>query len=87
MSIQADIVTLPAHWAIALVNNDFSGLGRVDERAVRCTIAELHQGGGWYVAGVRDDSERFTWRYEFYDKFSGAQGGMVCDYVVHRNED
>jgi hypothetical protein len=80
--IEPDEITAPAHWAAALINDDWSGMEKAD--AERCNaFVSLLESRHMYVVSIIDDSERFTWRYALYDPASGRQGGTVADYVVH----
>jgi hypothetical protein len=82
MSIEVEKITLPAYWASALVNGDYSGLD-VHE-SIRCSHAldELAR-DGWSVAACEDES-RFTWSYQLYDPGASCSGGEVLDYVILR---
>ena len=75
-------VTLPAYWASALVNGDYSGLD--DAEAARCEAAEAKLAeDGWSVVSTADDDEpRFTWSYKLYDPEADCSGGEVLDYTV-----
>jgi hypothetical protein len=81
-------VTLPAYWASALVNGDYSGLDDGEAAHVEKIISDLAS-DGWYVVDVKrnDDSEaeeaRFTWCYQLYNAYGDARGGDVLDYIVH----
>ena len=82
MAIEVDTVTLPAYWASALVNGDYSGLD--DDEAARCEAAEKALAkDGWSVVSTADDDEpRFTWSYGLYDPGAEVSGGDVLDYTV-----
>lgn len=82
--LEVNTVTLPAYWASALVNGDFSGLDEVERQRCEHAITALHD-DGWSVVSTADDSEpRFTWSYQMYDPEADCQGGDVLDYVAHR---
>lgn len=81
MAIEVDTVTLPAYWASALVNGDFSGLTPAERDALHASLASL-QARGWYVVSTTEDDSRFTWSFRLYG--GTADGGDVLDYIVHR---
>lgn len=82
--INVDTVTLPAYWASALVNNDWSGLTEVETVMCRAAIARLAADGWSVVSTVDDDEPRFTWSYQLYCPEADCSGGDVLDYVVHK---
>ena len=80
------IITAPAYWASALVNDDRSGLTHGETLAL---YAWLEQEEFPNVVDVyRDDDgtlqePRFTWSYGLYaGPLCTCQGGEVLDYVV-----
>lgn len=78
MAIKADIVTAPAPWLDALVNDDYSGLNDADRQACcawRENIAPA------FVVYTDPNSRRFTWSYSLHG--GTACGGEVIDYVTH----
>ena len=79
-----DTVTLPAHWAIALINGDRSGL--TPEEGARLdhwlSSADLY---GWHVMSVGDGEGWYTNQYRIYG--GTTDGGMVCDYTIGRWQD
>ena len=83
--IEVTILTAPAAWATALVNNDWSGL--TGEEAIACR-AWIVQQKPWSVVDVARDDDgncadpRFTWSFSLYG--GTASGGDVLDYVAHR---
>jgi len=84
--MKVSTVTLPADWASALVNGDFSGLEAADDAACRKAIAGLASDGMTVVDVVRDaDGEpqepRFSWLYDMYG--GTTRGGALLDFVVH----
>jgi hypothetical protein len=80
MTIESDVITGPAHWAIALIGGDESGL-EADEAAKLNAWCE--QIKPWYVVGIVEDQEPyFTWSYDLYG--GDAKGGDVIDYIVHK---
>lgn len=87
MAIETDTVTLPAYWASAIVNGDYSSFTLHDdggdaETAACDSALEALADDGWRVVSTVEDSERFTWSFDLYG--GTASGGDVCDYVVHR---
>lgn len=92
MTIVSSETTAPAHWASALVNDDYSGLDELQALACRAWQAEI---APWYVVDVvRDESgeaqeQRFTWHFavhagrEYGKLFPDVRGGNVLDYVIH----
>jgi hypothetical protein len=85
--IEVGTVMLPAHYASAFVNGDYSGLDDREEKVVNALVAELAKGGWEIVDVVRDEDgngeePRFTWSYLLSGRY--AYGGEVLDYVVHR---
>lgn len=83
-----DIITseldLPAHWASALVNEDFTGLEEAE--ADRCAAeARRLADQGWTIADMVEESERFSWGYNLYDDCgSGITGGTVATFIIMR---
>ncbi len=87
--IRVETITLPAAWASALVNGDFSGLDNMERQRCERYVAELAN-DGWHVIDVaRDDDgegleSRFTWSFNLYG--GDCQGGDVLDYIAHVRE-
>jgi hypothetical protein len=83
---EVDTVTLPAYWASALVNGDFSGLD--EDEAAQCEmVMDKLANDGWEVVGTADDAEpHFTWNYQVHNPHSQYKGGEVMDYIVHRSQ-
>ncbi len=87
MTIETSIITLPAYWASALVNGDFSGLNTIEIAPLKAQLDSLRF-EGWTVAGVATDDQgepvepRFTWSYSLYGGL--ANGGEVLDYIILR---
>jgi len=88
--MDTDTITLPAYWASALVNGDYSGLD--GDEAARCERAENELAArGWRVVDVTrgEDGEaeesRFTWSYGLYDPDAGVSGGDVLNYTMIRS--
>lgn len=79
MAIQTSFVTLPATYAIALVNGDYSGLEPQEERHVRKIVVDLAE-SGMTIIGTTENEPRFTWLYSMYNGL--ADGGEVLDYIV-----
>ena len=86
----AETITLPAYWASALVNGDYSGL--TDSEAAICREYEARLAAdGLSIADVArdDDGEgqeaRFTWSYRLYCPEAGCDGGEVLDYIALRH--
>ncbi len=87
MTIEVDTVTLPAYYASAFINGDYSGLDDHEESLVQGLVDGLAQDGWEIIDVVRDDDgngqePRFTWSYRLYG--GDASGGEVFDYVVHK---
>jgi hypothetical protein len=84
--IEVDEITLPAAWASALVNGDFSGLElSYPDEAKRCQLViDALACRNESIVSTVDDSQRFTWHYDLYDKGAGVSSGTVMDYVIHR---
>lgn len=70
-------VILPAYWASALVNGDWSGLTDDEAVSIRRTLMRYR---GWRFVSCSD--EFFTWGYFLYDLYSDTQGGMVSSYTI-----
>ncbi len=87
MTVEHDTVTLPAYWASALVNGDYSSLKDWEIEQLDKTVADL---APWYVVDIKRNDEgeaedpRFTWNYSLYNRYSGYSGGEVLDYIVHK---
>ena len=87
-------VILPAHWACALVNDDWTGLSRDDERlcaaAHDCLLDE-----GWVVVDVERDEDGeplaswFSWNYGIYlprvRGIAPPEGGELQSYIAHQD--
>ena len=84
--MKVDTVTLPAYYASAFVNGDFSGLTSEGVEHANKLIAELQADGMTIVDVARDEDgngieARFT---RYFRNYGGdADGGDVLDYVVH----
>lgn len=77
-----DTITLPAYWASALVNGDFSSLTPDEENRCREEIRRLDS-EGWSVVSCEDET-RFSWSYQLYDPGADCRGGDVLDYTIIR---
>jgi len=79
---ETDTLELPAYWASALINGDYSGLN--EQEAERCTrkAAALAR-EGWSVVDCADEA-RFTWHYQLYDPEAECSGGDVIEYTILR---
>ena len=67
---------LPAHWAPALINGDYTGLFDSDEGAREAARMDLLT-DGLYCIDVADDAE-FTWgSYDCPDELAGD----YCTYI------
>ncbi len=77
--MKTDTITLPAAWACALINGDYTGLD--NDEAQRCENAESDLADcGWSVVDCGDAC--FTWHYRQYDCGADCSGGDVCDYTI-----
>jgi hypothetical protein len=85
MTIETDIVTLPAYWASALVNGDTSGMDDDEIADMEAQLDGLASEGWRVVSTVDDDEPRFTWSFNLYG--GNCAGGDVLDYVVHKITD
>lgn len=87
MAIETDTVTLPAAWACALINGDYTGFdynGADEAEAQRCEAAEAALAAdGWSIVDCADEP-RFTNMYRLYDAGADFTGGDVLDYTVLR---
>jgi len=79
--MHSDTVTMPAHWASAIVNGDYSGL-TLEESFHLDSMLDALEAEGLSVVGVADDEPRFTWSYRTHDPMAECHGGEVMDYVV-----
>lgn len=79
-----DTVTMPAHWASALINGDASGMTDREERLMDRYVERVLYEHGWQVVDVIGEPY-FTWRYRLHG--GDAEGGEVVDYHVHRYEE
>jgi hypothetical protein len=52
--IETGTVLLPAYWASALINDDYSGLSDEEEDAIERFLIEYKE---WYVADCSEESE------------------------------
>jgi hypothetical protein len=86
MTIKVDTITLPAYWASALVNGDFSGLDANEEGECRAMIKDLWRRGLAVVStadGTAGYAPRFTKHYRLYAPLSAFSAGEVLEYVTH----
>lgn len=81
---EVDTISLPSHWASALVNGDFSGVEDEDARHIELMMSKLGQ-EGWHVVGTSDEEPRFTNHYQVHNPYSQSHGGEVMDFVIHRS--
>jgi hypothetical protein len=74
-------ITLPSHWAAALINADFSGYSEAEVIAIDAAFT-----AEWVVQifALVDGSERFTRFYRLYH--GDADSGEVADYLVYTQE-
>jgi len=82
--IDADIVTLPAHWAVYAAYGDANdeATDAVERLAIALYMAEHSICELMSI----EDTERFTWSYQLYSLgTSAATGGTVCDYILVSN--
>jgi hypothetical protein len=85
------IITLPAAWASALINDDLTGLDQQEARLCEFAVRSLAR-DGLRVFDLADDPEtgepcepRFTWQYRLYSQDHSADaplGGDVLDYIA-----
>jgi hypothetical protein len=74
---ETDVIELPAYWASALINDDYSGLSEQEaERCMRKAAALARE--GWSVVDC------FTWHYQLYDTEAEYFGGDVIEYTILR---
>jgi hypothetical protein len=84
--IETDTITLPAAWASALVNGDYTSFDYDDDDAgaARCEAAEAELAAdGWSIADTVGEPY-FTWSYQLYDGGADCSGGEVQDYTILR---
>ena len=81
MALKTDTVTLPAYWASALINGDFTGIESDAEAARIEAVMDEFATKGWHIVGCEDDA-RFTWSYRLYDPGADCSGGEVLDYDI-----
>ena len=90
MSLKSDSCDMPSAWASYLVNGDSSGLCDVERAAADSAFKEYAAiFPGFYITGVVEHSERFTWLYELHDSTAAARGisgGNVSTYAFHYEE-
>ena len=85
MEHEISTITLPAAWASAIINGDYSGLDYHDPaEAQRCRerVAEL-RGDGWDIVDCEDEAH-FTWSYRLADPGADCYGGDVLEYAMVR---
>lgn len=83
-TIETDTVTLPACWASALINSDYSGIPECEVDRASAAVHRLAY-EGWQIADCEEDS-RFTWSYRLYDPLADCDGGNVLDYTIIRRK-
>lgn len=91
MAIEVMEAVMPAVWASALINGDYSSFS-LDDDGGKAEIAALeaeldaYAKDGWYVVSTKDDEEPwFTWGYAIHGGTS--RGGEVLTYIMHREKD
>lgn len=96
MKFRVDTVTLPAYWASALINGDYSSFSLNDDGGA-AEIADLKRevaalaAEGWQIVDVARDEDgnvrdpRFTWQFSLYG--GNCAGGDVLDYVIHNHRE
>lgn len=79
---------MPACWASALINGDYSSFsldedgGEAETKALETELSGYAE-EGWYVVSTKDDEDPwFTWSYALHG--GTAQGGDVLTYILHR---
>jgi len=85
--IETDTITLPAAWASALVNGDYTSFDYDgdDAEAARCEAAEIDlANNGWSIVDAPGEPY-FTWSYRLYDSGADCMGGDVLDYTILRH--
>lgn len=83
--MKTETMKLPAYWASALINNDYSGLQDQDaSEADRCRakVAKLCE-AGYEIVDCAEEAH-FTWHYRLYDPDADCTGGEVLEYVALR---
>lgn len=86
MTIKVGTVTLPAYWASALVNGDFTSLSGEETRRCNAETAKLAAEGISIVSTADNAEPRFTRSYDLYDPGANCSSGDVLDYVTHQAE-
>lgn len=80
--METDTVTLPAYWASAIINGDYSGLDVGEVERCSAAVATL-AAEGWSFVDCADES-RFTQHYDLYDQGATCSGGDVLEYTIIR---
>ena len=88
--MQIEKITLPAFWASALINGDYTGFDydadtkRAMAELARCEEKETELAAeGWWVVDCEAEP-RFTWHYRLYDPGADCVGGEVLEYTIMR---
>ena len=76
--IETATVLLPAYWASALINDDFSGVSDEEEDAIRQFLADYSD---WYVADCNEGVEFTPWHDA---KKYGVLAGDCLTYTLIR---
>jgi hypothetical protein len=79
-AVESDTITGPSYWASYLINGDDSGLSPEEKAQCDAWQKSIEP---WYVVGMEDDTERFTWQYRLHG--GETAGGSVVDYIVHKD--
>lgn len=86
--MEQDTITLPAAWACALINGDYTGFDFSCEdggEALRCSTTEDELAAdGWSIVGRAEDAF-FTNNYRLYDPGASCTGGDVLEYTILRH--
>ena len=78
---ETDTITLPAYWASAIINGDYSSLEDPAE-AQRCRdVVSFWAQAGWDIVDCEEEA-RFTWHYQSADPGADCTGGDVLDYTM-----
>ncbi len=90
-AIEVDEITLPAYYATAFINGDFSGIEDDAECEHVQKIVDDLAAKGWSIVSTKDDSEpRFTNCFHLHHGYQPeghpclVTGGDVLDYVILR---
>ena len=76
--IEKDFYELPASWASALVNDDWSGYSGSEKRAIQAFIESILP---WRIVSTTDEPEAYSTRHDAYEFWPKASN--IMEFVAY----